>query len=110
MKRSIFCVLAVLLVACAEPTVAPLVATTHLPSPGFNLTLPAVEAVMPSGYAAVMGETNNSIPFAWKNVRYQQVVAASDVIDPKIVKVCLRRDKFHFFRKGSACRKSATNN
>ncbi len=92
MSRSRLSVLAVLLFGCAEPTVAPPVATSHLPSPGLTLALPAPEAVMPSGYTAIMGETNNSIPQTWKNVTYQQVFAGSDLVDPHIVKMCLRRD------------------
>ena len=92
MSRSRLSVLAVLLFGCAEPTVAPSVATTHLRSPAQTLSLPAPEAVMPAAYTALMGETSNSIPQAWKNVRYQQVFAGSELVDLHIVKLCLRRD------------------
>lgn len=93
MSRSKLSILAVLLVGCAEPTVAPLMSTTHLRSPAPTLILAPVEAVMPSAYTALMGESSNSIPFAWKNIRYQQVFAGADVLDPRIVKLCLRRDE-----------------
>lgn len=92
MSRSRLSVLALLLFGCTEPTVAPSVATAHLRSPALTLSLPAPEAVMPSGYTTIMGETNNSMPHTWSNVRYQQVFAGSDVVDPHIVKLCLRRD------------------
>jgi hypothetical protein len=92
MSRSRLSVLAVLLFGCAEPTVAPSVAKTHPNSPALTLALSAPEAVLPSGYAAVMGETNNSIPHTWRNVRYQQVFSGSDLIDSRLVKMCLRRD------------------
>jgi hypothetical protein len=58
-----------------------------------SLAAAAVEAVMPSGYTSMMGETNNSFPHTQKNLRYQQVFSGSDVIDPNIVKVCLRKDE-----------------
>jgi len=50
------------------------------------------EAVLPSAYASVMGETNNSFPHSQKNLRYQQVFSGSDIVDPTIIGVCLRRD------------------
>jgi hypothetical protein len=72
--------------------VAPLVETTHLRPPSQSLAAVAVEAVLPSGYTAIMGERNNSFPHTKSNLRYQQVFAGSDLVDPVIVKVCLRRD------------------
>jgi hypothetical protein len=40
-----------------------------------------------------MGETNNSFPHTQRNLRYQQVFAGSDLVDPVVVKLCLRRDE-----------------
>ncbi|MEP6508341.1 MAG: hypothetical protein ABJC63_08945 [Gemmatimonadales bacterium] len=39
-----------------------------------------------------MGETNNSFPHTRNNLRYQQVFLGSDIVDPTIVGVCLRKD------------------
>jgi len=52
----------------------------------------ANEAVLPSAYASIMGETNNSFPHTRNNLRYQQVFLGTDVVDPTIVGVCLRKD------------------
>jgi hypothetical protein len=93
MSRSKLSVLAVVLFGCTEPTVAPTVETAHLRPPSPSLALAAPEAVMPSAYTTIMGETNNSMPHTWSNVRYQQVFAGSDIVDPRLVKLCLRRDE-----------------
>src|SRR3954470_23806571 len=100
MNRSRLFVVAFLFLGCTEPTVAPPVKTTHLRPPGLSLAATPVEAVLPSGYASVMGETNNSFPHTRQNLRYQQVFEGSDIIDPQIVKLCLRRDEM-FGGKGS---------
>jgi hypothetical protein len=50
------------------------------------------EVVLPAGYASVMGETNNNFPHSQRNLRYQQVFLGSELADPNIVGVCLRRD------------------
>jgi hypothetical protein len=93
MRRSGLSVLAVLLFGCTEPTVAPSVDTSHLRPPGMSLAAAPVETVLPSGYTTVMGETNNSFPHTQRNLRYQQVFAGSDLVDPAVVKLCLRRDE-----------------
>jgi hypothetical protein len=51
------------------------------------------EVVLPAGYASVMGETNNGFPHTQRNLRYQQVFLGSELADPVIVGVCLRRDE-----------------
>ena len=53
----------------------------------------APEAVLPSAFTTVMGNTNNSFPHAGhRQMRYQQVFNGSDLVDPIIVSLCLRRD------------------
>ncbi len=90
MKRSQLVVVALALFACTEPTVAPSTLSSLHPS----RVLVAAEnaAVLPSAYTSIMGETNNSFPHARNNLRYQQVFLGSDVVDPTIVGVCLRKD------------------
>jgi hypothetical protein len=39
-----------------------------------------------------MGETNNSFPHSVKNLRYQQVFQGSDIVNPTLIGMCLRRD------------------
>lgn len=91
MSRSRLAVLAVLLFGCAEPTV-PVPMETSQFHPGAVLSVIPNEAVLPSGYTTIMGETNNSFPQTQMNMRYQQVFAGSDIVDPTIVGLCLRRD------------------
>jgi hypothetical protein len=52
----------------------------------------ATEAVLPSAYANVMGEANNSFPHSVRNLRYQQVFQGSDVVNSTLIGMCLRRD------------------
>ncbi|MEO8578227.1 MAG: hypothetical protein ABI556_16060 [Gemmatimonadales bacterium] len=91
MRRSKFTLLAILLFGCTEPMVPGSVEAPQR-HPTFSLSAAANEAVLPSGYASLMGETNNSFPHSQKNLRYQQVFQGSDVVDPTIVGLCLRRD------------------
>jgi hypothetical protein len=91
MKRSMFALLAVTLFGCTEPTIP---ATTKMSQlhPAFSVVAAPNETVLPFAYTSVMGETNNSFPHSAKNLRYQQVFMGSDIHDPTIVGVCLRRD------------------
>lgn len=92
MQPSKFVILAIVLSGCTE---ANLPTATRLSSraPRLNVIAAAApEAVLPSGYTSVMGETNNSFPHTQKNLRYQQVFLGSDLVDPTLVGVCLRRD------------------
>jgi hypothetical protein len=91
MSRSRLTILAVLLFGCAEPTEPVTIETPQFRQAAFLSTVPN-EAVLPSAYTTVMGETNNSFPHVQKNMRYQQVFAASDIVNPMIVGLCLRRD------------------
>jgi hypothetical protein len=90
MKRSMLIPVALMLVACTD---APVTGTTEA-SVRFDAVMTAVatEAVLPSAYASIMGETNNTFPHSVKNLRYQQVFAGSDVVNPEIIGLCLRRD------------------
>jgi hypothetical protein len=91
MKRSMLIPVALMFVACTD---VPLTGTSES-SLRFATSIAdaaATEAVLPSGYASVMGETNNSFPYSVKNLRYQQVLAGADVVNPVIVGLCLRRD------------------
>jgi hypothetical protein len=91
MKRSTFALLAVTLFACTEPTIPATTGMSQLPRAFSSVAVPN-ETVLPSAYTSVMGETNNSFPHSQKNLRYQQVFLGSDIVDPTIVGVCLRRD------------------
>ena len=91
MKRSRLTLLAILLFGCTEPMVSGSAETPQL-HPSFSFGVAANEAVLPSAYASLMGETNNSFPHSQRNLRYQQVFMGSDIVDPMIVGVCLRRD------------------
>lgn len=82
---------AVLLMACAEAT-SPGRPPAQLRVAG-TVNIAAPEAVLPSGYTSVMGGANNNFPHAsFVKMRYQQVFLGSDVINPAIVALCLRRD------------------
>ena len=91
MKRSMLIPVALMFVGCTD---TPVTGTTEA-SVRFDAVVTAAvatEAVLPSAYASVMGETNNNFPHSVKNLRYQQVFAGSDVANPEIIGVCLRRD------------------
>jgi hypothetical protein len=91
MRRPIIIPMAIMLSACTE---APLTGTRDfaLRHDAVLSSSAPVEAVLPSGYTSVMGETNNSFPHSVRNLRYQQVFPGSDVASPLIVGLCLRRD------------------
>ena len=91
MKRSIVTVMGLLLAACSD---AGLTGTDNISVRFTDLVVgaSATEAVLPSAYTSMMGETNNSFPHSVKNLRYQQVFAGSDVVNPVINGLCLRRD------------------
>ena len=91
MKRSQFASLAILLFGCTDPTVpgSPEIASFK---PVLSVAAAPNSSVLPSAYAGVMGETNNSFPHTRSNLRYQQVFLGSDIVDPTIVGVCLRKD------------------
>lgn len=91
MKRFQSVFIALALFACTEPTVPPSTVSSLHPSRVLVATENA--AVLPSAYTSVMGEMNNSFPHTRNNLRYQQVFLGSDVIDPTIVRVCLRKDE-----------------
>lgn len=90
MKQSRLVVLAVVLFACTEPTVP--LSTVSSIHPSLVLVAAENATVLPSAYTSMMGETNNSFPHTKNNVRYQQVFLGSDVVDPAIVGLCLRKD------------------
>jgi hypothetical protein len=92
MRVTLSAAAAVLLMACAETT-SPGRTPAQLRVAG-TVTVAAPEAVLPSGYTSVMGGTNNNFPHAaFRNMRYQQVFLGSDVVNPEIVGLCLRRDE-----------------
>jgi hypothetical protein len=91
MKRSMSIVVALMFVACTDASVT---GTNDHPlrfNEVLTIATPTV-AVLPSAYTNVMGETGNSFPHSVKNLRYQQVFSGSDVVNPEIVGLCLRRD------------------
>ncbi len=92
MKHIASFVLVLTLVACAEST-SPAYRGRSL-SPHMSIAAAAPEAVLPSGYAGIMGAINNNFPHAsFRTMRYQQVFSGSDVTNPVIVGLCLRRDE-----------------
>ena len=92
MSRSKIAFVAVVFLGCSDLTQptppAQFAGKTRL---AFSAAAPN-EVVLPSGYTSVMGETNNSFPHSQRNLRYQQVFLGSELADPNIVGVCLRRD------------------
>lgn len=92
MQRSKFVLLAIVLFGCTDANL-PTAARFSSRVPRLNVIATAPEAVLPSGYTSVMGETNNSFPHTQRNLRYQQVFLGSDLVDPTLVGVCLRRDE-----------------
>ena len=92
MSRSKIALAAVVFLGCADLTQPPAPAQ-FAGKARFALSAAPSEVVLPSGYASVMGEENNSFPHTQRNLRYQQVFLGSDLADPIIVGVCLRRDE-----------------
>lgn len=91
MKRSGFLILASLSIACTDATM-PRAINLSAPRATELVSVSATEAVLPSAYTSVMGETNNNFPHSFKNLRYQQVFSGSDVVNPSLTGLCLRRD------------------
>src|SRR5688572_32110559 len=90
MKKAWFTALA-LLVGCTDAT-SPALESADLGIKSIFSPV-APEAVLPSAYATIMGNTNNNFPHAsHRQMRYQQVFNGSDLVDPIIVSLCLRRD------------------
>ena len=90
MKKSLLIVLA-FLAGCTDAT------SPARENAGFSvrsiLSPVAPEAVLPSAYTSVMGNTNNNFPHAsHRQMRYQQVFNGGDLVAPVIVSLCLRRD------------------
>jgi len=92
-NKSVVTVLGMLSLACTEPTVPGGKARPALRLPSFDVSLAAVTAVLPAGYQSVMGTSSNLFPHSWRNLRYQQVFLGTDLVDPTIVGLCLRRDE-----------------
>ena len=90
MRKPVSAGLAIVVSACAEST-SPERRMDF--KPAATLSLAAPEAVLPSGYASIMGGTNQNFPHAgFRNMRYQQIFLGSDLVDPLIVGLCMRRD------------------
>jgi hypothetical protein len=92
MSRSKIALVAVVFSGCADLT-QPTPAVQLDARARFSISAAATEVVLPSGYTSVMGELNNSFPHTQRNLRYQQVFLGSDLADPTITGVCLRRDE-----------------
>lgn len=94
MKKHVLMVAAMFLAACSEPTSTSSHARAADPTLRGIVTPVAPTAVLPSGYTALMGSTNNSFPHAsFRQMRYQQVFLGSDLVNPAIVSLCLRVDE-----------------
>jgi hypothetical protein len=90
MRKAWLTVLAIL-VGCADAT-SPASENADL-SVRSIFSAVAPEAVLPSAYATIMGNSNTNFPHAGhRQLRYQQVFNGSDLVDPVIVSLCLRRD------------------
>lgn len=92
MRKAVLIAVPFVIAACAEPTA--------VRSPSFDFGLRTVwstaapSVVVPAGYDAVMGASNNQFPHSVANMRYQQVFNGSDLSNPIVVGMCLRRDQF----------------
>jgi hypothetical protein len=93
MKRFLaVAVLAVMSVSCAEPT-NPTAQNALTPGAArMDVAVSSAGSVLPSAYVSVMGTLNNNFPHSQKNLRYQQVFLGTDITNPVIVGLCLRRD------------------
>lgn len=91
MKRSSLLMLSLLLIGCTDATM-PSSNDLSFRRTDLLVDIAAAEAVLPSAYTSVMGETSNTFPHSFKNLRYQQVFSGADVVNPVIVGLCLRRD------------------
>jgi hypothetical protein len=91
MKRTKLILGALMLVACTDASVTG-TSDHSLRFDGALAVTTSVEAVLPSAYASIMGESGNTFPHSNRNLRYQQVFLGSDVVNPEIVAMCLRRD------------------
>lgn len=91
MKRSSLMILASVSIACTDATM-PRTVDLSLPRTNEIVSASATEAVLPSAYASIMGETGNTFPHSVKNLRYQQVFQGSDVVNSTLIGMCLRRD------------------
>lgn len=89
--RSSLLIIPLSLVGCTDATMAP---ANNMPTHSSQTLLgaAAIEAVLPSAYSSIMGESGNNFPHSARNLRYQQVFSGSDVVDPTVVGLCLRRD------------------
>ena len=92
-KCLVVAVLAVLSVSCAEPTNPSAQNALNPGAAHLDVSVASAGSVLPSAYASVMGTVNNNFPHSQKNLRYQQVFLGSDVVNPVIVGLCLRRDE-----------------
>ena len=91
MKRSSFVLMTLLIVACTDATMPDTTSMSLRPTNAILASIPT-EAILPSGYTSIMGETNNTFPHSVRNLRYQQVFSGADVLNPEIIGLCLRRD------------------
>ena len=84
--------LTLVLAGCAEP-ISP--ERTMLPPAAIVsdvVTGASPGSVLPSAFTSVMGTINNNFPHSFRNLRYQQVFLGSEIGDPNLIGVCLRRD------------------
>lgn len=91
MKRTLLVGMSIFLVGCLEPTAPNPWPTDINLSPVVSVAAPS-QAVLPSAYANLMGTVNNNFPHSFRNLRYQQVFLGTDVLNPVVTGLCLRRD------------------
>ncbi|MGK2963365.1 MAG: hypothetical protein ACSLFK_14680 [Gemmatimonadaceae bacterium] len=91
MRKALVIAVPFVIAACAEPT------SVSTPSYDFGLrtvwSSETPSVVVPAGYDAIMGASNNQFPHSVANARYQQVFQGADLSDPILVGLCLRRDE-----------------
>ncbi len=90
MRKSIVVAFCCLVAACAEPTSVTRHSADLSVKKFFGAAAP--EAALPSGYATMMGTISQNFPHSSRNLRYQQVFMGSNIVDPTIVGMCLRRN------------------
>jgi hypothetical protein len=92
MKKFAVACLAVVVLGCTESTTPenPMLPATH---PALSMiTGESSGSVLPSAFISKMGLVNNNFPHSFRPLRYQQVFPGSDIGDPNLIGVCLRRD------------------
>jgi hypothetical protein len=91
MRKTAF-LIALALAGCAEPSAPRFAGSPRLDLVPAAITAASPGSVLPATFTSVMGSLNNNFPHSFRNLRYQQVFLGSEIGDPNLIGVCLRRD------------------